>query len=740
MYTIKTMKTNNQPPKLSTFAGVFTPNILTILGVIMFLRMGFVVGNAGLKEALIILFLAHAVSILTSFSVSTIASNMPEIKGGGDYFLISRSIGIGYGGAIGVILYFAQTTSIAMYIIGFMDALVMILPFLASFQKILSIIVLGLLFIPTYKGADIASKMQQIILVILTLAIVVFMYSGFTQFSPELLKSNINSDYLPTGSFWIMFALFFPAVTGFTQGVSLSGALKNPKKSIPLGTFAAVLVGLIIYGIEMVLLAGTASHQDLVSNYAIMQSISIIPIIIVLGVLSATLSSALGSFMGAPFILQAIAKDRLFPGIGLFGSTNKNEEPKRATILTLIIAGVCIILADLNTLAPIISMFFLVSYGMTNFATFIESYSKNPSFRPTFKLTHWTISLAGLLLVVFIMLKIDPLSAITAFLVLIGLQLILRRKQRGEFKDARTGYYFQKTKEYLIKLQSQPQQYKNWRPQLLLFLKNQPNDHDHLINFGIAIESNRGFFSLIQLIPDSSDISKMLKNKTSTDNKLQNYIKEKNIKTLGDVTIVDNYVENLKAIIQTHGFKGFKPNTIIFDWDDLDITTTTMENESDIELMQFSHQMGKNLILYHGDTTFLKQRKIIIDVWWRGKGNGSLMLLFAYLISQSKRFSKFNIRLLRIVNSHSEHEKALKELQSLTKESRLDAEIIIITKESKEIRSIIIDRSQNSDLVFMGLSFYVQNKEDFLMPYRHYKSSFKNLALVKSWEKGEVLE
>ena len=107
-----TENSDTDPRKFGTFAGVFVPNVLTILGVIMFLRTGWVVGQAGLTGALIILGIANLITFLTTLSLSAIATNT-KVGGGGAYYLISRSLGLEIGGSIGVPLFLAQAISAA---------------------------------------------------------------------------------------------------------------------------------------------------------------------------------------------------------------------------------------------------------------------------------------------------------------------------------------------------------------------------------------------------------------------------------------------------------------------------------------------------------------------------------------------------------------------------------------------------------------------------------------------------
>ena len=234
------------PGRLGTFAGVFTPSILTILGIILFLRLGYVVGSAGLGKALIIIAVANLISVLTSFSLAAIATNM-KVKGGGDYYLISRTLGIEFGGAIGIVLFLAQSVSIAFYCIGFGEAVADIIGTGAGhFAQLIAGAALVFLFLLAWIGADLATKFQYVVMVFLVLALLSFYAGGIMGWDSARLAENwvLRED---GSSFWILFALFFPAVTGFTQGVSMSGDLKDAGKSLPTGTFAAV--GLIHCGL-----------------------------------------------------------------------------------------------------------------------------------------------------------------------------------------------------------------------------------------------------------------------------------------------------------------------------------------------------------------------------------------------------------------------------------------------------------------------------------------------------------
>ncbi len=251
---------------LGTFGGVFTPSVLTILGIILFLRLGFVVGSAGLGRALIIIGLANAISLLTTFSLSAIATNL-KVKGGGDYYLISRTLGVEFGGAIGIVLFLAQSVSVAFYCIGFSEAVAFMLPEGPPFfPQAIAALAVAFLFIFAWMGADWATKFQYVVMAALGVAIASFFIGGLGKWDEAMLTRNWapSAGSLP---FWGLFAIFFPAVTGFTQGVSMSGDLKDPGKSLPLGTFLAVGISIVVYfGVAIVFSASVPSDRLMVTT------------------------------------------------------------------------------------------------------------------------------------------------------------------------------------------------------------------------------------------------------------------------------------------------------------------------------------------------------------------------------------------------------------------------------------------------------------------------------------------
>ena len=447
--------------RFGSFSGVFTPNALTILGLILFLRTGWTVGQVGLAGALLIIVLANIISFVTGLSISAIATDM-HVKAGGAYYMISRSLGLEIGGAIGIPLYLSQATSVAFYIIGFSEALTITFPYISPVDVSVGLILFfGFL---AYVGAHFVIRIQYAILAMVGLAMVSF-FSGTGEV--WLTSAQVGGSE-PSLGFWEVFAVFFPAVTGIMVGVSMSGDLKHPGRDIPRGTLGAIGVTALIYAAVAVWLSMHADPEALRTDTLIMQKISRWPQLIILGVWASTLSSALGSAMAAPRTLQALAFDQIVPRfVGRqLGSTT---EPRMAVLITTALALIVIFLGQLNFVAKLITMFFLNTYAMINMTAGLEKLIRNPSFRPRFNVP-WPVSLLGGLGCYAAMILIHPAATVIAVLLSYGIFFLLKRRSLNQrWGDLRTGFWIALARIGLLRLQYLPLEPKNWRPNIVAF-------------------------------------------------------------------------------------------------------------------------------------------------------------------------------------------------------------------------------------------------------------------------------
>ncbi len=700
---------NSQSSKFGTFDGVFTPCTLTILGVIMFLRVGQVVGQSGFLYAIIIVIVSKSITTLTTLSLSAIATNT-RVRGGGAYYLISRSLGVEFGGAIGVVFYFAQAISVAMYVIGFTEAFVAAFPsFTQDFTAVATFINI-VTFVCVYVGAGWTLKIQTYILIVLLLSVLSFMLGALGDFSLATLQANMAPRYESGESFFSMFALFFPAVTGIMAGANMSGDLANPARSIPRGTLYSILFTAIIYLLQVVLLAGSSSHETLNNNSLVMKDISVIPALIIAGVFAATLSSALGSMMGAPRILQALAKDNIFSGMKFFAAgSGSNNEPRRAVVLTFLVAQLCILMGDLNAIAPIITMFFMITYGLLNVATFYEAVTKNPSYRPTFRYCHWTQSLAGALGCLGVMFLINSLWAIVAIIIIFLLHRYIKRHEiEAHWGDLQSGYAFERARKSLLRLEDESYHPKNWRPNVLA-LSGSTTTRPHLAMCGSWLTSKHGVLTIAQVVLGS--LEEHAERRVSYVRTLRKFIARQGLQAFPAIVVAEDLSRGIESLVQCHGIGGMRANTVLMGWPNDEETAEPFGHYLRLITRMKRSVICTRFLDYRRDgegdeelsgtrTLTLEAPRGSIDVWWRGKGNGELMVTLAHLLKNHPEWRDNTIRVLRIVASEEGRAEVRDHIMEVATAARIVVEPIVIV--STDTMETIHKASADAAVVIFG--------------------------------------
>ncbi len=738
------MKSKKQGHQLGTFGGVFTPSILTILGVIMYMRANYVLGQAGIFQALLILILAKSITLLTAFSISAVSTNTP-VKGGGAYFLISRSLGAEFGGSIGIALFLAQAISIPFYILGFSEALTTTIPSLKIYFNEICMVTAILLFLVSLKGADLAIKVQYLILAFLGLSILSFFSGAFFHFESKTFFSNMSSVYPKSGNtFWGLFAIYFPAVTGIMAGVNMSGDLKDPALSLPRGTIWAVGIGFLVYLLQIILCGGAIERSALIDS-PYLSLLRLAPFhldfLVIIGVFAATISSAFGSFLGAPRILQALARDDLFFFLKPFSKGSKTkDEPRRALWFVLVITLATFWFSGgkngaqaLNLIAAVITMFFLYTYGMTNLAAFIESFSKNPSFRPRFRFFHWTVALAGTLMCFIASFLIDPLAAsISIVLIAIIYSFVKKRVLTSTFRDARRGFYFSRVRDNLFRLNAVPHDPKNWHP-TILSLSGDPKSRRNLVRYGLWLENNRGILTLSQILVGNYESKRQEREKKLEE--IKKFIIENRIDAFPEVVIAPDFLTGLTVSLQSHSIGPLKPNILMLGWTDHVERGTPF-----FQTMGSAMGLGMSVavLIDRGIPPEEKENRVI-DLWWRGYQNGSLMLILAFLLTRNWEWSRSRIRLLRVVAREVDRKKAWKELEGLSKAARIEAEISIIVS-TKEFVDILKDYSAEADTVLLGMKIPESGQEiDYYNKLKIMTEGLPSTLLVASTGEADLL-
>lgn len=710
--------------KFGTFGGVFVPNVLTILGVILFLRSGWVVGNAGLVGAIVMLCIANLVTFISALSLSAIATNT-KAQGGGAYFLVSRSLGLEFGGAIGLPLYLAQAISVAFYVVGFTESVQYLFPDLDA--RTFSLVTLGAITAVAWIGASVAVKTQYIILATLAVSLISF-FVGF-QISDGW-EARSEPAYIEGQSFWSVFAIFFPAVTGIMSGVSMSGDLKDPTKSIPRGTLWAVGFTFVVYLLQLVWLSLGASREELIGNALVMQGISVAPPLIIAGLWAATLSSALASLVAAPRTLQALAKDRVMPRV-LSKGHGAAKEPRIALVISAAISVVCVWVGDLNLIAPLISMFFLATYGAVNLVAALESWTSNPTYRPTFKV-HWLVSLVGAIACFGIMLLLNPLATFAAVVLIVTAYTVLaRRSYRTAWGDMRSGFWFAVARMGLLKLYSSRQHQRNWRPAILVLMSNL-KENSQLLRFGRYLEANKGVLFLSHII--IGDWKNSIDRQKALTRQIDDRIREERMSAFSKVVVAKDFEQGVTSLLQGSGLGNLQPNTLMIEWGsgwlrDHDFPSTVHQ----------ALEMETNLLVYSKAKEPDSHLYSVIDVWWSARANGSMMITLAHLMQSNRAWQEARIRILRIIRDEDGREAAEAGMAELLKDSRIEAESVVVVSQDSPLESIARE-SARSAVTFVGVS--VRTLEEEAGPLSSYAPLVDgiqgHLFLTKNWHDLEL--
>ena len=677
-----------------TFQGVFTPSILTIIGVVMYLRFGWMLGNVGLATSLVIVTIGSAITLLTGLSISALATNM-RMKGGGAYFMLSRSFGAEAGAAMGIPLALAQAIGVSFYVAGFSEALVNSpLPFVGSWDpRCVGFATLTVLAAVSTFSADLALKSQYLIMG----AIVFSLVSFFLGSAPASLAPVAPETVPPTLGFWPVFAVFFPAVTGILAGVGMSGDLKNPARSIPLGTIAAVLTGYAIYMAIPVFLSGYVSDSAVLkTDTMIFVRCAKWTFPILLGVWAATLSSAVGSFLCAPRVFQALARDRIMPRIFARG-WGATDDPRFGSLGCFAIAAACLWFGDVNAIAPVLTMFNLSTYALLNLSAALESAMGNPSWRPTFRVRA-SFSFLGFVMCIVAMFMISPGWTFVALACeTLIFWVVKRRALNARWGDMRTGLWVALARWAMFKLDGMRHDLRNWRPDVLAFTEL-PQKSPDVIDMARAISGGRGMVTLASVVPKAAGALERIGELSGI---LRSTAEKRRLLAFSRVYASDDPFGTMRTLIDAYGFGPFVPDTVL-----VGVPMKEPQLRSISALASFIAERRRSAV-------FVRERSgrenpgektARIDVWWRGQNrNGPFMLALAWLMVQTME-RKTRIRLCRVSEKGVPAAESERLLRAFLRASRVEADVFVrdFNPDVSPV-SVIAEVSADARWTFIGL-------------------------------------
>ena len=712
------VKTTKKKVKyFGTFQGVFTPTVLTILGVIMYIRHPWVVGNAGIVGAVIVVAISISITLFTSLSMASMTTNI-RIESGGAFSIISQSLGLEIGGSIGIPLYFSQACVVAMYIFGFREGWLWIFP--EHHPLLIDVTTFAIIAIIASISADVAFKIQYLIMVII-IGSIVSIVGGAFQTSVDWNQLNWFGHYagepildpdtggvlgLKPVNFWFVFAVFFPAVTGIMAGVNMSGELSKPKVSIPKGTILAVVLTGFIY-IGLIFVASILGTPDeLVNDYYIFINKAWWKPIVIAGLLGATFSSALSSMVGAPRILLALGQKNILPRSPFFAQVSHNGEPRNAIYFSIVVVILSLLFRDLNAIAPLITMFFLITYAMINVVVLIEQSLGLPSFRPTLKVPI-IIPLLGTLGCFFVMFIINPTISLISLAIVVTFYAVLINKVLIQTRgDVRSGL-FTSIADWATKISNELSPRKEaraWQPELLVPIES-PKEIRGAYRLIYALTYPKGSIKMLGMLLGGEE------------ERLRRYLPElvdsfKKAKISSSYTLVDgdDFGKTVSISMQALETAFFKPNTIFLKLD----TKKQGLQEKYFPIIRETRKRNWGLVMFASFESVGLGIEKTINIWldtvpddWREKldlGNNDLAILLGLIIRKNWNARLNLIKTVRPGINYS-METIQFEIEQLKMLARLpkDTQIIVVERSPE-----MWDKAPTADLNILELP----DKED----------------------------
>ncbi|XP_071784589.1 solute carrier family 12 member 4-like isoform X2 [Asterias amurensis] len=794
--------------QMGTLMGVYLPCLQNILGVILFIRLSWIVGTAGALESFFIVLISCCTTLLTAISMSAIATN-GVVPAGGSYFMISRALGPEWGGAVGILFYLGTTFASAMYILGAIEILLIyIAPSISLFgditalgasqssamlnnMRVFGTGILMILSLLVFVGVKYVNKCAFLFLMCVLLTIL-SMYVGY--FTPhelafcefdknialqfdsseanncsfysdgnvtalgemyctsnetdgckdyfeknevqwqngipglgtgQLLRNAFNEyrdsgDVLPrqeginnqvvadiTTSFYVLLAIFFPSVTGIMAGSNRSGDLMDAQYSIPRGTIAAIITTSLIYLTSVLFFAGTIRGEVLRDKYG--ESVGGVLVaaaisfpsewVVLIGAFLSTVGAGLQSLTGAPRLLQAIAKDNIIPFLAVFGRGSKTGEPTWALLLTFCISEIGILIASLDMVAPIITMFFLMCYMFVNLACALQTLLKTPNWRPRFKWYHWSLSFLGMVMCLALMFISSWYYALAAIALAFFIYKVIEyHGAEKEWGDGLRGLSLTAARYSLMRLEERPPHTKNWRPQILVLCKLNEDltpKYRRLLTFASQLKAGRGL-SLVSSVIEADFLTKFGEAQAA-EQELRKMMAEEKVKGFPTVLISKDISEGLHACVQMGGLGGLKHNTVVVGWpygwrqstEDkswkvfLDTVRAVSASHNALLVPKNVYNFPSNKDKFEGGT---------IDVWWIVHDGGMLVLL-PFLLRQHKVWKNCKMRIFTVAQLEDNSMKMIKDLKTFLYHLRIEAEVEVVEMPDGTIAAYTFERT-----------------------------------------------
>ncbi|KUL86071.1 hypothetical protein ZTR_07708 [Talaromyces verruculosus] len=580
--------------KLGTFSGVFVPTTLNVLSILMFLRFGFVLGQSGVLGMMGMLIAAYVIDLLTTMSISAIATN-GTVRGGGAYYLISRSLGPEFGGSIGIVFYMGLIFNTGMNALGLVNCIIENFGVESgSWSKFLqegfwwnylwgSIVLLVCAAI-CFAGSSIFARASNGLLAILLISTFSIPLSGFVlqpfksselgveftgysmrtfldNLKPHLTKGAAGSQLPHRENFQDLFGILFPATSGIFAGANMSGDLKNPSRSIPTGTLSGLLLTFFTYAAVIFSMAASITRQSFYNNVNVIQVTNVSGTLVLLGEFAASFFSSLSGLIGSAKLLQAISRDNLVPGLTIFGkANNKSDDPILAIIFSYIVAQITM-LFDINKIASFTAMTYLMTFLAINLACFLLKIGSAPNFRPSFHYFNWVTAALGAVSSLASMFFVDGVYATGCIVILIFLFVLIHYTSPPKsWGDVSQSLIYHQVRKYLLRLKQE--HVKFWRPQILLFV----NDIDaqyKMVHFCNSLK--KGALFVLGHVIVTDDFTNAVPEARRRQAAWTKFIEYSKVKAFTNITVAPTAEWGVRNIVLNSGLGGMRPNIVIID-------------------------------------------------------------------------------------------------------------------------------------------------------------------------------
>ncbi len=466
------------------FLEAYTIGVGTMIGAGIFVLPGIVASNAG-PAGMISFLIGGVVSLLTALSLSELATGMP--KAGGSYYYVNRAMGGFFGSIVGWSMWGGLMFATAFYMLGFGQYLTFFygnMPVAGS-----ALIMAGLLVGINYRGVKEVGAFQNIIVILLIGCILVFLSFGVFNIDWQVFRPFNPNGW---GAVTATAATVYVSFIGFEVIATSAEEIKNPGRNLPLSMIASVLTPTVFYVLVMLVSTGVLPVADLAASYIPVADVAreylggIGALMMVLGAVLATVSSANASILSAARVNFAMGRDKILTSwLNKIHSTYRT--PFRAILITgIVILGLIAFGVGLETLADVASFSFLVTYMLVHIAVIVMRRAQPDDYDPDFKIPGWaypTIPIIGAISCLVIVIQMRPMVLLIGVcIILVGIVWYLAYAIRHAEKASLVG-------DAIAAHDRRPTP--NERYRIVIPVAN-PDTEQHLIHIGGAIGNNFG--------------------------------------------------------------------------------------------------------------------------------------------------------------------------------------------------------------------------------------------------------